>query len=81
MRLTMAAMFEDETSAGILLVKNPGPKNQALVCPQRGSWIKNKGVLEYWSNGKSISGHIRVVKMSCTRHTEFVFAQSLSPRK
>jgi hypothetical protein len=32
------------------------------------------GVLEYWSNGKSISEQIRVVKMSCRHYPEFVYA-------
>jgi hypothetical protein len=32
-------------------VKNPSPEGPALVCPQRGAWIKNKGVLECWSIG------------------------------
>jgi len=35
----------------VVEVKNPSPEGPALVYPQRGSWIKTKGILGCWSIG------------------------------
>jgi hypothetical protein len=49
--------------------KEPEPRGPGFGWPPKRALDINQrstGALEYWSNGKSIPGHMRVVKMICT---------------